>query len=37
MLSGNFWMLETQHEAENLIQLKNRGLEIVQRDDPFFH
>lgn len=37
MLNGEFWMLETQHETEILIQLKNRGLEVEKRDDLFFY
>ena len=37
MLNGDFWMLETQYEAEILVQLKNKGLEVVKRDDLFFY
>ena len=37
MLNGDFWMLETQYEAEILMQLKNKGLEVVKRDDLFFY
>ena len=37
MLNGDFWILETQYEAEILMQLKNQGLEALKRDDLFFY
>ena len=37
MLNGEVWMLETQYEAVILMQLKNKGLEVVKRDDLFFY
>ena len=36
VLNSDFWILETQYEAEIINELKYRDLEVMKRDDLFF-